>query len=726
MAELLAMITINNRPMNKRQGNIIFSILFAGLLLVNGVALAQRSDGQQPETPQAEPKVKVGGSVFGGGNLAAVGGNTTVTINQVGSQVGADVYGGGALANVGDGSSATSVTLTKGTVVGDVYGGGLGDATHSPLVNGTVTVSIEGGNARNVFGCNNASGAPQSTVEVTVDGGSVSQSVYGGGNLAAYSGNPVVIINGGTVTENVFGGGNLAAVTGNTSVTVNGGTIVQDVYGGGALADVGTNETNTTIVEILGGTIQRAVYGGGLGNSDHAAKVMGVVTVNIGKQNPANVNDTIGSATLIGASVYGGNNANGSPQDDVFVNIWKTDHTPTDKASYLGDDRTYAIANVFGGGNAADYVPATGKHSYLYIHGCYNTVQRSFGGGNAAATPDVQTIIDGGRFDQVFGGGNGEVTAANINGNVDLQIHGGNVGQFYGGSNTSGTISGTISTAVDNNGPCGELIINEFFCGGNFANITHDLTTDILCGVGSMNIHNLYGGCNQADITGDVTLNLYGGNYMNVYGGSKGDLAGLGQGHTTKAANISGDVTLNLYGGTVENVYGGSNINGNIEGKITVNVLDDEGDCPLYVTNIYGGSNLTDYEPTDVTLVSPVVNLVHAKYGISGNVYGGSKGNVNATPPTKVTANPLVNIGYDASSMSITFPSDYPATNTLTNFPRAIVAGSVFGGGDAAKVVGNTAIFLRNRAKVFGNVYGGGNKGVVDGNTKVVVNGVNQ
>ena len=168
------------------------------------------------------------------------------------------------------------------------------------------------------------------------------------------------------------------------------------------------------------------------------------------------------------------------------------------------------------------------------------------------------------------------------------------------------------------------------------------------------------------------------------------------------------------------------NINGNIEGKITVNVLDDEGDCPLYVTNIYGGSNLTDYEPTDVTLVSPVVNLVHAKYGISGNVYGGSKGNVNATPPTKVTANPLVNIGYDASSMSITFPSDYPATNTLTNFPRAIVAGSVFGGGDAAKVVGNTAIFLRNRAKVFGNVYGGGNMGEVSGDTKVIVNGQNQ
>ena len=693
-------------------------ILLTLALLVGGTVNAQSNIG-----------VQVNGNVFGGGNEAAVQGHTKVEIKQVGAVIGEDVYGGGAKANVGsDATKKDTVILSKGTVTHDLYGGGLGDADHAALVNGPVEVFIKGGTVRNVFGCNNVNGAPQTTVNVTVNGGTVTKSVFGGGNVAPYSGSPVVTINGGTVTENVFGGGNLADVTGNTSVTVNGGTIVQDVYGGGALADVGTDANNTTIVEILGGTIQRAVYGGGLGNSDHAAKVMGVVTVNIGKQNPENANDTIGSATLIGASVYGGNNANGSPQDNVYVNVWKTAHTDTDKVSYLGADRTYAIANVFGGGNAADYVPATGKHSYLYIHGCYNTVQRSFGGGNAAATPDVQTIIDGGRFDQVFGGGNGEVTAANINGNVDLQIHGGNVGQFYGGSNTSGTITGTISTAVDNNGPCGALTINEFFCGGNFANITHDLTTDILCGVGSMNINNLYGGCNQADITGNVTLNIHGGNYYNVYGGSKGDLASLGQGHTTKAANISGNVTLNLYGGIIENAFGGSNVNGDIAGRILINVLDEESPtCPLYVTNIYGGSNMTSYEPTydptpDTERITPVVNVIHAKNGVAGNVYGGSKGVEGTT--VNVNANPLVNIGYDEDSMSSYVPTgeDVP---TVPPVSRSIIAGSVFGGGDAATVNGNTEINLRNRAKVFGNVYGGGNMGVVNGDTKVNVNGAN-
>ena len=120
--------------------------------------------------------------------------------------------------------------------------------------------------------------------------------------------------------------------------------------------------------------------------------------------------------------------------------------------------------------------------------------------------------------------------------------------------------------------------------------------------------------------------------------------------------------------------------------------------------------------------------MIHARQGVSGNLYGGSKGKERVTGEdvTKVDANPLVNIGYDASDnfMNV-IPSDYPATNTLTDWPKAFVAGSVFGGGDAAKVDGYTKIFIRNRAKVFGNIYGGGNMGEVTGNTQVIVNGFN-
>ena len=529
-----------------------------------------------------------------------------------------------------------------------------------------------------------------------------------------------------TVGGSVFGGGNLAPVTGSTTVTVNqgGATVGNDVYGGGALADVGTFGTTSHTVYILDGTIQRAVYGGGLGDDDHEAKVNGEVTVYIG------TSLEVGNATLSGANVFGGNNANGSPQDKVTVHIWKTAHT-TDNV--VGGN-AYAIKDVFGGGNEADYVPAAAaadKKCLVYVHGCENTISRTFGGANAADVgtandqgavtlrTDVQTIIEGGRIDKVFGGGNGELGeafAADINGNLALEIQGGYVGQFYGASNENGTIRGDLSLDVSSDGSCGDLYIDELFSGSNAAAITGDLVTNIACTSNPDNdltINNLYGGCNQANIDGSVVLNVHGGNYINVYGGSCGT--------TSTPANIGGNVTLNLYGGTIVNAYGGCNVNGNVSGLITVNVIDEEGDCPLYVTNVYGGSNLANYTPASGSdRITPVVNVVHAKYGIRGNVYGGSKGLEGATEEavTKVIANPLVNIGWDG----VTTFSDY----TVPPRPEVSIAGNVFGGGDAAKVQGNTAIFLRKRAKVFGNVYGGGNLGEVTGNTKVIVNGDNE
>ena len=484
------------------------------------------------------------------------------------------------------------------------------------------------------------------------------------------------------------------------------------------------------------------VYGGGLGRktvgqvgdpgyvAPIAAEVKGVVTVNIGSGTVVTSGEYAGYTTTpntgnatIGGNIYGCNNANGSPQQNVTVNVFATAHTPE---NHYETGTGYAIPNVFGGGNEADYT-ATGKTAAVNIYGCDNTIERSFGGGNAAAAPHVATFIQGGRFAQVFGGGNGERGSsygADITNGIELTIHGGNVGQFFGGSNQNGVVTGSLSTTVDNNGPCGgDLTITEFFCGGNFVNINGDLETTITCSDG-MNVTSLYGGCNMAYITGHVVLNLYGGNYINVYGGSKGDLASLGSGHINKPADIGGYVTLNLYGGTIENAYGGSNVNGNIGGVITVNVLDVEDPvCPLHITNIYGGSNMTNYTPTGSNVISPVVNVIHAKYGIGGNVYGGSMG-VSGTE-VDVMANPLVNIGYDAS-LNGYIPSTGANAYTVPLSPRAIVAGSVFGGGDAAKVQGNTAIFLRNKAKVFGNVYGGGNMGEVTGNTKVIVNGANE
>ena len=77
--------------------------------------------------------------VFGGGygSSTATSGNIDVNINGASVVIYGDVYGGSALGNVnGDTNDYTYVTLTAGTIHGDAYGGGLGDASNAALVNG--------------------------------------------------------------------------------------------------------------------------------------------------------------------------------------------------------------------------------------------------------------------------------------------------------------------------------------------------------------------------------------------------------------------------------------------------------------------------------------------------------------------------------------------------------------------------------------------------------------
>ena len=729
------------------------------------------------------------GTVYGGANAADIGSssnNSNITLN-INSGMVDNVFGGNNTSGTIYGTIQVNINKTSDACswyVGNVFGGGnLADYSGVPVV--TLT---NGPVSHNIYGGGNEAGVGGSLVNI--NGGSVGEGVYGGCNTSGtVNGNITVNITGDNTSQttigtdathraNIHGGGYGESTETTGNVTVNFGTLAYDntsgtpveihsefpklygdIYGGSALGEVNGGPTNTTTVNILNGeliTNQTTsangfpvynggnVFGGGLGRKAASgvtaaeAKVYGTVTVNIGAPHSRTLNpddDTNVGRAIIQGNVYGCNNTNGSPQDSVVVNIYRTNRTADDEIY----GTTYALHNVFGGGNEADYIPATtasNKKLKVYVHNCYNSIERVFGGSNAAAagavgnTVTVHTLIEGGRFNNVFGGGNGEVSAANIKGDVKLEIHGGIVNEFFVGSNQSGTITGNSNVIVDEASHCESVLITEFFCGGKYADVEGNIEASINCS-DALTVTNLYGGCKEADVTagngqpGNVHLSVYGGHYTNVFGGSKGDLASLGSGHSDNSADIAGNVVLDLYGGTMENVYGGSNVNGNISGTITVNVIDAESQtCPLYITNIYGGSNLTSYTPTNgANLTSPVVNVVHIKSGVRGNVYGASKGVVGTA--ATVTANPQVNIGYDASQMSSLATYLNTVNYSVPAAPRAIISGSVFGGGDAATVIGNTEIFLRKKAKVFGNVYGGGNMGEVTGNTKVIVNGQN-
>ena len=642
----------------------------------------------------------IGGSVYGGGNKAKGVVSGIVKVEVKAGTVTQSVYGGGNLAAV---NGATDVTIDSVAEVNkSVFGGG-----HAANVNGA-SVTIDNG----IVGKNGEAGA---------------YGVYGGcDSMGTVSGNVTVNINGGTLGTSlmgIFGGGYGAATTTTGSVTVTIGSldgskapqINTDIYGGSALGSVNSSNNNdTTKVNIFAGTLHGNVYGGGLGLvndttdnviTDNSAKgqVNGVVQVNVGAADRDNCPIEFASTSAI----YGCNNTNGSPKDNVFVNIYKTAHNTYNDSTK--NNTQYAIDQVFGGGRNANYTAASGRSAKVSVFTCENTVRRVFGGGDAADATGVAVDIVGGRFDQVFGGGNGEVKKANIGtGGTDTRIHGGYIGQLFGGSNVNGSIGGPMNTIVDTVGGCPEDII-EFFGGSNMVPIIGNVVTTIACGT---RFENVYGGSNKANIDGSVTLNINGGTITNVFGGSKG-VMGNGSTISDIEANITGTVTLNLHGGTITNAFGGSNIKGNIGDLITVNVLDTSESCALHLTNIYGASNLASYIPTDSSIVSPLININHIKEGsyIAGNVYGGGKGAMSTVRTDAghrgessgdsiamgmCVSNPQVNIGDDNEAHYVT------------------IQGNVYGGGALSYVDGSTEINMKNandtaiHTVVMGNLFGAG------------------
>ena len=712
----------------------------------------------------------VSGSVFGGGNAADVGGSDVsvsggqvngsvyggcnssgdagaVTISLTGGQIGtsgtrADVYGGGFGQNTTT-SGNIGVTLNGTTVYGDLYGGSalgsVNNASANPANTTTLTISsntlhgtIYGGGKGDVAGQeghSNVTATSNGNVEINYNTTNTNLTgIYGGANInGLVVGDIVVNVKGDVGTNadpiNVFGGGLGAPTSTNGSVTVNVGladgtnapTIYGDVYGGSALGTVNDGTGDLTTINILNGTVHGNIYGGGLGdatlnsngylNTEEPtveAIVNGTVHVNIGHETNTN------SAPTIDGKVFGCNNLAGTPKGNVYVDVYRTAHTtansypdpaPTTIAS-MTDQAAYAIQEVYGGGNLAHYTTTLeGASTHVHIHNCDNTIQYVYGGGNAANTPATSVIIDGGRFNYVFGGGNGAGTGnpgANVAGNSNVTLNGGIIDFVFGGSNTLGVVNGVASIGFNDPAKTCTRLIKELYGGGNMApGGSVDLT--IPCGVDGLNL--VYGGSRNADIGTEtlfnggtkknVTLTIEGGNLAQVFGGNN------------QGGVIWGDVTLNLVGGTIVDAYGGNNAGGNVKGSITVNVIDAESStCPLTLTNVFGGGKDAAYTPADATISSPEVNIKHVKNGtsISGSVFGGGQG---AT--ADVTSNPVVTIGDDESNHYVT------------------IAGNVYGGGDAAAVLGSTSVEMKNAHSTAANLFGGGNQAGVSGTASVTL-----
>ena len=724
----------------------------------------------------------------------------TATVNITGGQVVHNVYGAGAMGSVGNASDAesgkTTISITGGRIGYDGNG------------NGHVF-----GAARGEFGVSTAASGLANVRETEVN--------------INYTTSPSEDNEGKTeqlIAGSVFGGGEAGTVKESVAVNMTGGLILNDVYGGGALADTQTSNwdaaansgaggwadgktsaSTTTTVRLTGGNILGEAYGGGLGETDKPAYVYGDVLLDL------NGTTTSGEEGIVIAGdrgcavheVFGCNNAAGTPMGKVMVHVYATQNknkadirTKPEKGT-----KSFDVAAVYGGGNLAAYEPAGGasttNSTNVIIEGCdLTSIKQVYGGGNAACTPATNVTVNGTyEILELFGGGNG-LDNILING-VEMPNPGANVGyknysEYYKENDTwkirdksdadtkekrmvSSYVYGTGKASVNIYGGMVHSVFGGSNTKGNVrqtaVTLLEEMEGDDCC---PFQVDEAYGGGKSAlmDAEAQLLMTCIPG-LKEVYGGAE-------------AADVHGNVTLNITNGTFDRVFGGNNLSGTIGGSITINV-EEIGCKPVKIGELYGGGNQAGYsvygyysdgkpKETGTRLYDdPQVNVM--SFTSIGNIYGGGYGD-GAT----MVGNPSVNVNvaygkYYNDEVSVVeenaeTPNHYPIPSHAKGKMGAI--NNIFGGGNAAKVIGNANInigtleevyvvkqvavgedvssfYIRNNdgtysaaigtaveettyyeqkdvlgADIRGNVYGGGNNADVTGDSKVKIGKKNE
>ena len=600
---------------------------------------------------------------------------------------------------------------------------------------------------------------------------------------------------GGTVKSSVYGGGEIGIVAQNATLNIDGGTVGTEIV----------NSQDATKNYYFG-----SVFGGGKGST---ANVEGISEAGTTQGNvEVHLNKTVASDDAakgaIVHQVFGCNDMNGSPKGNVTVHVYATQSPDKDNISTKPAKGTekFDVEAVYGGGNLAAYEPEGGKNTTkstkVIIDGCgLTSIKQVYGGGNAASTPATNVEINGTyEILELFGGGNGfdklpdgkpnpganvgyknytiydkdgegnwiakddpnydtkeERTAGTSGitygtGRASVNVFGGTVHRVFGGSNTKGNVRQTAVTLLDENSGC-PFCVDEAYGGGKSAEMDAEAKLLMAC----------IPGLNAA------------------YGGAE-------------AADVHGNVTLNITNGTFDRVFGGNNLSGTIGGSITVNV-EEIGCKPVKIGELYGGGNQAGYsvygynadgsprESGTKLYEDPQVNVM--SFTSIGKVFGGGYGS-GAT----MVGNPTVSVNevygrYYNQDVSVvgedakTRENGYSIPSHAKGKMGAI--NEVFGGGNAAKVIGNTTVNIANLPEVYivkevtagaalledcytrsgagttadpfvyttatgtasadvtyyekkdvlgadirGNVYGGGNNAEVTGNTNVVIGKKNE
>ena len=659
---------------------------------------------------ETKNNLNIYGNIYGGSLLGTISGNVDINVQDLPN-------------------TANTLFLES-----SLFGGGKGDNNTAALVNGNVTINVDGCNLEkcSVFGGSDINGVISGTITVNIGKTykSTIYSVYGGGNEASINtdtqGVFVYILSNANIT-NAFNGGKSADLlsTGEEDTTraifLQGGT-VENLFGGSDSSGTVT----ASHVYIESGNVSNAYGGNNLGGTTISSNVIttgGTIRYIFGGGNQAGVTTT--NVQTNGGNigfVFGGSNTSGDVNEsfvttndssDVNLNNGVTMTVTTTASKYQSWQSTtyptFAKISVVFKNNTSKTIETWKANVFAPESILLNNYSQS----DIQVNNGVYTLTEKNRYwgnNTISAGGTYSLeleilTMQSVEGfSVGYGIEGkdssGNsvnytksiIGTVYGGNNQGG-MTQTTNVTINGGG------VQDVYGGGNQA----------VSNVTNVNINGevqkrVFGGGNQAGVNTNTNVTLSGGNIEdNVYGGgNEGIVTGntyvrvknstlnnsLYAGGNGVSAVVYGNTNLIMEGNNnvTNNVFGGGNqaatgTESNNNSKSTVNIVG-----ATVGKNVYGGANTSVvYGTTQTNIGYDAVNDTSLEIGdieISGTVFGGGEANASGSEV------------YDFSFISVTKGIDIKIDGN--GHTKLSIKGSIFGSGNASSTSGKSYIDIKN------------------------------
>ena len=320
-------------------------------------------------------------------------------------------------------------------------------------------------------------------------------------------------------------------------------------------------------------------------------------------------------------------------------------------------------------------------------------------------------ILGGTIDDSVYGAGNhngsGNKDGSRIaNTKITIDIDGGTIHKsVYGGSNEEGTVYGDVLLNVNNG-----TILESVYGGGKGGygadstgtyvsrnvdvNIGNNSTTFLLIG------QNVYGGSAFGTVNGIAQNEGANDDHVRVTinkGTITGSVFGGGEGDASFTPNEYGNVYVHVNGGSMTSVYGGNDSKGE---PSSVDIVYLNGGT---IGNAFGGGNDTGQSYSDIRLQGST---------ITGNLYGGSNASGDVLSTHVTVSNGSVVEVFGGNNLGGT------AGDTHVSVTGGTISTGIYGGGKQAE--SNSTDVIVTGCSV-PDVYGGGKNAGVDTTAKVTL-----